>query len=108
MYIRVVRNEQMIYLAENSPREGWAAEIAEVRVGRAWFGKCSENNLPALMGNNNGEEETVISESIRTACLKIPPFLWLWLQEHFVGHRRKALVVVLNKPYSHFMFHEVL
>lgn len=96
----------MIYLAENEPCEGRAAEIAEVRVGRAWFGECSEGNLPALMGNNNGEEETVISESIRTAHLKIPPFLWLWLQECFVGHRRKALVV-LNKPYSNFMFHEV-
>jgi len=64
-------------------------------------------NLPALMGNNNGEEETVTSESICAARLKIPPFLWLWLQECFVGCRRKALVVVLNKPYSNFTFREV-
>lgn len=83
-------------------------EIAEVRVGRAWFGECSESDLLTLMGNNKGEEETVIGESICTAHLKIPPFLWLWLQECFVGYRRKALVAVLNKPYSNLIFHEVL
>lgn len=48
------------------------------------------------MGNNNGEEETVVNESIRTAHLKIPPFLWLWLQECFVGHGRETLAVVLG------------
>lgn len=97
----------MIHLAENNLCEGQDAEKAEVRLERAWFGECSESNLPTLMGNNNGEGETVISESIHTACLKIPPVLWLWLQECFVGHRRKALVVALNKPYSNFTFHEI-
>jgi len=41
-------------------------EIAEVSVGEHWVGDCSDSNLPALMGSNNGEEETVISESIHT------------------------------------------
>lgn len=83
-------------------------EIAEVRVGRAWFSECSESDLPALMGNNKREEKTVIYESIHTAHLKIPPFLWLWLQECFVGCRRKALVAVLNQLYSNLIFCEVL
>lgn len=98
----------MSYLAANNSCGDPAVEIAELRVGRAWFGEYSESDLPALMGNNKGEEETVISESIRKAHLKIPPFLWLWLQECFVGCRRKALVAVLNQPYSNLIFHEVL
>lgn len=98
----------MIYLAENNSCGDEAVEITEVKVGRAWFGECPESDLPALMGNNKGKEETVIDESVRTAHLKIPLFLWLWLQECFVGCRRKALVAVLNQPYSNLIFLAVL